>query len=79
MFMLKYFRGYHRPTKINQYEYLTHELFSHEIFPIYGTSFFLAAVFMPLLKCTKYNLGPIPFSLAYANGTLMTTNKSMLF
>ena len=25
MFMLKYFRGYHRPTKINRYEYLTHE------------------------------------------------------
>ena len=23
MFMLKYFRGYHRPTKINRYEYLT--------------------------------------------------------
>ena len=25
MFMLKYFRGYHRPTKINRYEYLTRE------------------------------------------------------
>ena len=25
MFMLEYFRGYHRPTKINRYEYLTHE------------------------------------------------------
>ena len=36
MFMLKYFRGYHRPMKINQNEYLTHELFSHENFPIYG-------------------------------------------
>ena len=31
-FMLKYFRGYHRPTKINQHEcFLT-----HENFPIYG-------------------------------------------
>ena len=36
MFMLKYFRGYQRPTKINLFEYLTHELFSHENFPIYG-------------------------------------------
>ena len=25
MFMLKYFRGYHRPTKINRNEYLKHE------------------------------------------------------
>ena len=23
--MLKYFRGYHRPMKINQHEYLPHE------------------------------------------------------
>ena len=27
--MLKYFRRYQRPTKINLYEYLTHERFSH--------------------------------------------------
>ena len=33
---VKYFRGYHRPTKINRNEYLTHEWFSHENFPIYG-------------------------------------------
>ena len=26
MFMLKYFRGYHRSTKINLNEYLTHEI-----------------------------------------------------
>ena len=32
MFMLKYFSGYHRPTKINRYEYLMHEWFSHENF-----------------------------------------------
>ena len=25
MFMLKYFRVYHRPTKINRNEYLKHE------------------------------------------------------
>ena len=37
MFMLKYFCGYHRPMKINQNEYLTHETFSHENFPTYGT------------------------------------------
>ena len=38
--MLKYFRGYHRPTKINRNEYLTHEQFPHENFPIYCTCIF---------------------------------------
>ena len=38
MFMLKYFCGYHRPTEINQNEYLTDEWFSHENFPIYSIS-----------------------------------------
>ena len=35
-FMLKYFRGYHKPTKINLHEYLPHEQFPHENFPIRG-------------------------------------------
>ena len=38
MFMLKYFHGYHRPTKINRNESLTHGLFSHENFLIYSSS-----------------------------------------
>ena len=38
MFMLKYIHGYHRSTKINRYEYLTHEWFSHGNFPIYGNN-----------------------------------------
>ena len=49
--MLKYFRGYHRLTKINQHEYLTHEQFPHENFPICGSS---CTLFVPF---SSHDLG----------------------
>ena len=55
MFVWKYvhviiFCGYHRPMKINLYEYLTHKLFSHKNFPINGSYY---------LQVSEYGKGDI--------------------